>query len=443
MTPEVSVDIHDVTAHRKDGSCLEMAVSISQVMLAEKRHFVAILRDLTDRRKIEATLRESSLRFRELFEQSEDAIIFAKPGGSAIIDANATAERLFEYSRGELVHEGVAAICRPADIAWLRNVLGSVSASKPLQLDFMAARCKSGKEIKISLYCKVIVIMGVEVLYCTIRDISDRIRMEAEARDMQAKLIQANKMTSLGLLVSGVAHEINNPNTFIMANTEILGRTWADAMTVLREYYREHGDFQLGGLPFTALDETAPQLFSGIIAGSKRIDSIVSDLKNFARDERGNNAGIVDINRVATNAVTMIHHQILKFTDNFRFDPGEDIPPVAGSFQQLEQVLINLLLNACHALPSRSSSIRIITGYDAAAGRVVVTISDEGRGMTREESRRIMEPFFTTKLDSGGTGLGLSISNSIIREHKGTLDFESTPGKGTDFVISLPAMLKP
>jgi len=443
-TPESnSVAIHDVTARRQDGLSLEMAVSVSKIMLGERLQYLAILRDFTDRRKIEASLRESSTRFRELFEQTEDAIIFLKPGSGTIIDANATAERLFGYTKSELTDGGLALICRENEVAWLQDTIGSVRAAKIIQLENIIVLCKDGRQINISLYSKSVIIMGVAMTYCTIRDISDRVRMEAEARDMQAKLIQANKMTSLGMLVSGVAHEINNPNTFIMANAELLGRTWADALDVLREYYQEHGDFQLGGLPFSVIEKSSPTLFSGILEGAKRIDGIVHNLKEFTREERDGNAVSVDINRVATTAVTIIHHQLMKYTENFRLELAGDIPPVKGSYQQLEQVVINLLLNACHALPSKNSFIWLNTGFDADTGQVIVTLRDEGRGMTREESDRIMEPFFTTKLDSGGTGLGLSISNSIIKEHHGTLEFESEPGKGTVFFIKLPVSNQP
>jgi len=438
-----SVTILDVIAKRQDGFTLEMAVSVSQINLGENLQYLAILRDFTDRRKIETSLRESSVRFRELFEQTEDAIIFFKPGCGTIIDANATAERLFGYSRSKLTDGGLPLICRASELAWLQDIISNVTAARVLQLQNLIALNRDGKEINISLHAKTVTIMGVAMTYCTIRDISDRIRMETEARDMQAKLIQANKMTSLGLLVSGVAHEINNPNAFIMANAELLNRTWVDAIAVLREYYQEHGDFQLGGLPFSVIEKSSPTLFSGIIEGAKRIDGIVDNLREFAREERGGNIVSVDINRVATTAVTIIHHQLMKYTMNFRLELGGDIPPVKGSYQQLEQVIINLLLNAGQALPSKNSFIWLDTGFDADTGQVIVTLRDEGRGMTPEESDRIMEPFFTTKLDSGGTGLGLSISNSIIKEHNGTLEFESEPGKGTVFFIKLPVSNQP
>ena len=111
---------------------------------------------------------------------------------------------------------------------------------------------------------------------------------------------------------------------------------------------------------------------------------------------------------------------------------------MCSSDLQLGQVVINLVMNACQALPDKGSGIWVSTALDQAEGMVVVTVRDEGRGFSAEEGARIMEPFFTTKLDRGGTGLGLSISDSIVKEHGGSLQFTSAPGRGTTFSVRLP-----
>jgi signal transduction histidine kinase len=246
-------------------------------------------------------------------------------------------------------------------------------------------------------------------------------------------------MTSLGLLVAGVAHEINNPNNFIMANSQLLERVWQDALKVLREYYREHGDFQIGGISFSEMNEDSSRLFAGILDGSRRINEIVNNLKGFARKDRHSTEHGVEVNRVVTAAITILHHQLMKHTDNLHHDLTAEIPPVNGSSQQLEQVVINLLMNACEALPHRQSGIWVTTGYDPGDGQVTIIIRDEGFGMPGQVSSRMMEPFFTTRLDRGGTGLGLFISQSIVKEHDGTLEFTSEPGKGTTFIVKIPA----
>jgi signal transduction histidine kinase len=147
----------------------------------------------------------------------------------------------------------------------------------------------------------------------------------------------------------------------------------------------------------------------------------------------------VDVNQVAESAVSMLHHELVKYTGNFHLELAKNIPKVKGSSQQLGQVFINLLTNACHALPDRHAGVWLTTGFDAAACQVSITVRDEGCGIERDVFSRIMEPFFTTRLDEGGTGLGLSICNSIIKEQHGSLEFISEPGQGTTFIVRLPA----
>jgi PAS domain S-box-containing protein len=395
--------------------------------------------DITERKEAEQALQESETRFRQIFEQSEDAIIFFKPGACSIIDVNETTEILYGYTKAELKGGGLERLCKPEDFARLSRVISAMSHEGVSSLDRIVNLRKDGSEFIVSVRGKLIILLGVPIIFCTVRDISERVRMEEEARDIQAKLIHANKMTSLGLLVAGVAHEINNPNNFIMANSQILERVWQDALKVLREYYRDHGDFQVGGVPFSAMNEDSSRLFAGILDGSRRINDIVNNLKGFARQDRNATEHGVDVNRVVTIAVTMLHHQLIKHTDKFHLDLTEDIPQVDGSSQQLEQVVVNLLMNACQALPRKQCGIWVTTGYDSEAGQVTISVRDEGLGISGQVSNRMLEPFFTTKLDRGGTGLGLFISQSIIKEHDGTLEFTSEPGKGATFIVKIPA----
>ena len=117
---------------------------------------------------------------------------------------------------------------------------------------------------------------------------------------------------------------------------------------------------------------------------------------------------------------------------------AEDLPSAQGKPQQIEQVIINLIMNALQALPGKNAGVTVTTAADIDASAITITICDEGKGMPREILERITEPFFSTRLEQGGTGLGLSISAAIVREHNGTLKFESTPGSGTIATLSLP-----
>ena len=135
----------------------------------------------------------------------------------------------------------------------------------------------------------------------------------------------------------------------------------------------------------------------------------------------------------------MLDNEINKRTKNFHVEYGNELPEIRGSSQELEQVVINLLINALEALPSTDSGILVTTSYDPSAGEIVVEIRDEGTGIPENMLDKIMEPFFTTKQETGGTGLGLPISASIVRDHKGSLQFQSERGKGTRTFIRLPA----
>ena len=430
----------ELSGRRCNRSQLIMEVSLSPILQDNRQEFLLIMRDITSRREAARALRESENRFREIFEQSEDAIIFFKPGGCSIIDVNATAIKLFGYAREEFFSGGPDLLVSPEDSSRFSAVIAEVNKTTlPHGDNFNAMRRDRGDFI-VSMRCKVMTLQGVDVVFCTFRDITDRIRMEEEAREIQAKLIQANKMTSLGLLVSGVAHEINNPNNYILANARILAQSWSDARNILTEYAAENGDFLLGGIPFSQLAQSSDDLYAGILDGAQRINEIVKNLKGFARQDRPATAVRFDLNLVATSAVAIIRNELVRHTENFQVDLAADLPPAFGSAQQIGQVVINLLMNACQALPSRKHGIWLATGYDTERTEVVISVRDEGYGISAEESRRILEPFFTTKLDSGGTGLGLSICQSIVREHHGRLEFSSELGQGSVFSVYLPTI---
>ena len=270
------------------------------------------------------------------------------------------------------------------------------------------------------------------------RDISERKKAEEQARLHQQQLMQASKMVALGTLVSGVAHEVNNPNNFIMLNSPILKEAWDNAMPILEKYYEENGDFILGGMKYTEMRENIPSLFSGISDGAKRIKQIVDDLKNYVRDNTADLDQSVDINEVLKSAVSLLSNMIKKSTNRFSIKYGNNLPLLHGNFQRLEQVIINLIQNACQALPDTQKGIFISVQSIKEKSTIVINVRDEGMGIPPETLLNITDPFFTTKHDSGGVGLGLSISSKIVEEHGGTLNFESEIGAGTNVEIKLP-----
>ncbi len=271
------------------------------------------------------------------------------------------------------------------------------------------------------------------------RDVSVRVRLEKEAGEIQAKLIQTNKMTSLGTLVSGVAHEINNPNSFIMTNADLFNAIWKDVYKKLKEQDRNNEHTQFGGIPFSELETVVPTLLRGIYEGSGRIKNIVDNLKDFAKSDKRYLYEKVDVNRAVRTASSILDSHIKQCTDNYYLSCKDSIPYINGNSQQIEQVVINLIMNSLQALPDRESSVIVSTYCDSENGLVVIKVEDEGTGISESVMDRITEPFFTTKMESGGTGLGLSISYSIINEHSGSLEFMSEENTRTAAFIKLPA----
>ena len=242
------------------------------------------------------------------------------------------------------------------------------------------------------------------------------------------------------MIVSGVAHEVNNPNNLVMFNAPMILSAWDDAIPVLDAFLRENGDFSLGGLPYSEMREVVPRLATGISDASARIKAIVENLKDFARQDIPNRQAPVQVNDIVRLAVTILNHEILHTTHHFEVAYGEGLPPVMGSSQRLEQVVINLLNNALQSLSSNRQGIRVTTRLVPETGKVEVCVEDEGVGMSPKVLARIKEPFFSTRLENGGLGLGVSICRSIVQEHGGTLEFESEVGKGTRAVVRLPGI---
>jgi polar amino acid transport system substrate-binding protein len=247
-------------------------------------------------------------------------------------------------------------------------------------------------------------------------------------------------MASLGILVSGVAHEINNPNNYIMLNSELLGRAWGDVDHILEEYHETHGDFDVAGIPYEEVKEQIGQLAGGITAGAKRIENIIAVLRDFSRQESGEHTSKVAVNDVIKAALVIINNLIVKSTNQFTVTYGEQMPPVNGNFQRLEQVIINLLTNACQSLPSKDRAIAVRTYHDPIQQKNIIEIADEGIGIPESVLPHILDPFYTTKRDDGGTGLGLSISYSIIKEHNGEITFVSKADHGTTATVSIPSL---
>src|SRR6185503_3312057 len=266
--------------------------------------------------------------------------------------------------------------------------------------------------------------LEAEVLARTqaIREAHDRLQREVTQRHrMEAQLRRAQKLEALGRLAAGIAHEINNPLAFVIANLQ---------------YVRDALDLPTGDLQKAPLDELASALAEACVGG-ERIKQIVRDLKAFAQPH-DESLAVVDLRPVLDFSLKMAAAEIRRRAQLVtRFD---DVPAVWAISGRLEQVFVNLLVNAAQAIPPgavASNQIRV-TARVVEDG-VAVEIADTGVGIPAGNLERIFDPFFTTKPVGVGTGLGLSICHSIVTAFGGELTVESEEGKGSTFRVSLPS----
>lgn len=271
-----------------------------------------------------------------------------------------------------------------------------------------------------------------------INDITELKKAEIATEIKNRQLMQADKMASLGILVSGIAHEINNPNNFILLNVHLFSQIWKDITPILDEYYNNNGDFVLAGMLYSKSKEKISQSLDGILQGSERIKNITKSLTEYAKADSGHLNEPVDINKVVEMAILITNNLIKKSTDNFIVKYDDHIPILKGNEQQIEQVIINLITNACQSLGTKTALIKVSTHYKPEEKIVEIIVNDEGVGINENDLKYIMDPFFTTKRNLGGTGLGLSVTYSIIENHGGNIILNSEVGNGTTVIVTLP-----
>jgi polar amino acid transport system substrate-binding protein len=270
------------------------------------------------------------------------------------------------------------------------------------------------------------------------QEVQERKRAAEALRQGQQQLIQADKMASLGILVAGMAHEINNPNALILLNTPLVLDYIRDTKPIVDAYAAENRGFMVAGLEYSRISSKLPTKISEIQDCAYKIKRIVDDLKDFARQDDAENVSLFSINTTAQMALRFVENKIQKSTNHFSTIYAPDLPLVSGNLHRIEQVILNLILNACQALRTPEESITLKTSFDRKKKMVVLEVIDQGEGIAAENLPRLMDPFFTTKRKLGGTGLGLSVSSGIVKEHHGVLEYKSKLGKGTTAILKLP-----
>ena len=239
-----------------------------------------------------------------------------------------------------------------------------------------------------------------------------------EERRLENSLMQAGKLAAIGQLAAGVAHEINNPLTAIKANAQMLQM-------------------------FISPDDENYESVELISQASERAEKVVRGLLDFSRQAQYD-FELTDVNESMLQALSLVSYQMTSTNVNVVLELAEDLPPVKASWQHLQSVWLNMLINARDALQDSDMErkVDVITRLDPNGDYIQVLVEDNGRGMTEAEQAHIFEPFYTTKAPGQGTGLGLATSHRIIEQHGGEISVLSKPGIGTTFVIRFPAHLE-
>jgi PAS domain S-box-containing protein len=282
------------------------------------------------------------------------------------------------------------------------------------------------------------------------QDVSAWRQSEDELVWAQAQLVQQEKMASIGQLAAGVAHEINNPLGYVKSNLGTLANYLRDVLRVIDAYQDAERLAKVDdsawetvnnvkrGVDLDYVRKDMLDLVAESQEGVRRMEKIVGDLKDFSRTESDEALALADLHRGLESTLNIVYNEV-KYKATVEKEYG-DLPLVECRLSQLNQVFMNLLVNASQAIAERGV-IRLVTGVDG--NEVWVDIIDNGVGIAPELMGRIFDPFFTTKPIGSGTGLGLSLSYRIVEEHHGHIEVDSEPGSGTRFRVRLPIRQQP
>ncbi|MGB3222272.1 MAG: PAS domain S-box protein [Desulforhopalus sp.] len=433
---------------KKDGTGIWVSLSGRTVRekLSQDFYLEVFCLDITEKKKAEDSLRREKNIFSKVME--------TVPVGIALLDrsqqisfANSRAETIWKLgpSRDHIGNFPLEWFFTELDGTPLPHdenpFIKTIATQETIEAQRIRLQWPNGEDVIISFNIAPMLDRNHKVreLVMAFQDITDKVEAEKKNALQQEQLVMADRMISLGILLSGVAHEINNPNTFILSNAQLFQEAWQTADIILDEYYRENGDFHLGGLPYSSFKSRIPTLCSRIIEGSRRIKRIVHELRQYAAGEVEQAKTNVDLNGVIQSAHILLGNMIKKSTTRFTVNLDPKLPPVRGNFQRLEQVVINIIQNACQSLHSSDDTIVVVTEYDDNSRTIQLTCRDQGIGIPSEHLVHVTDPFFTTKRNIGGVGLGLSISSNIILEHSGHMEISSNEEHGTVVVIRIPA----
>jgi PAS domain S-box-containing protein len=408
-----------------------------------------VSRNITDRKRAEEAIRASEERYRELFENASDLVFTTDLEARRLTSLNRVAEQTIGYSREEAARMEFQRLVDPRHWHRIEEARQRLLAGESAVTFELEARAKDGRRVMLEVKPGLIYKEGKPVEMQGIgRDITGREVAEMELR-------HAQKLESVGRLASGIAHEINTPIQFVGDNTRFLQDSFAGLQTLLSKYQELRDAATSGTVSLDLLAEVRrveeesdcaylleeiPKALTQTLDGVTRVATIVRAMKDFAHPESKEKAA-TDLNKALLSTLTVARNE-LKYVADVETDLG-DLPLVVCNISDLNQVFLNLLVNAAHAIgevvkgTGEKGKIRVRTVADGKT--VLVTITDTGCGIPEGIHSKVFDPFFTTKEVGRGTGQGLAIARSVVVErHKGSLTFESEVGKGTTFYLRLP-----
>ncbi|HUI52886.1 MAG TPA: ATP-binding protein [Terriglobales bacterium] len=363
-----------------------------------------------DNSQLYTTLEQKAFEVARLKDFSENIVESLNVGVLAVdlygtVEAwNSRMEQLFQVSRADAVGQPLASLL-PLELV---QEISSRGETEQVTGIYKQRLQHQGRSMVLNVSITPLVSKAGERIgrLLLFDDVTQRERMEEQ-------MTQTEKLTSLGLLAAGVAHEVNTPLAVISNYIQMLARQMPE------------------GDPRQAIIEK-------IVKQTFRASEIVNNLLNFSRTGPSALAD-VDVNRVVEETLSLVAHPLKTSQIQVVKHLGDGLPPVRGSENKLQQVFLNLFLNARDAMPT-GGILEVRTG--SHNGSVEIEVADTGNGIPRDHIHKIFDPFFTTKPGGRGTGLGLSVSYGIIKEHAGKIDVRSTPGRGTSFHVEFPAVGK-
>jgi PAS domain S-box-containing protein len=415
---------HAVAALRSGAKDFVLKHQLSRLVPAIDRE----LRDSEIRIKhalAERTLRATEASFRAAFELIPDGVLIARDG--LVVHANRSASAMLGATgQDDLVHRSLFDLFGTSDQESVRERMNELHRSNAaVALGELTMVRVDGDLVHVETTATSVLFDGEPAVLSVMRDVSAR-------RELVARTMQVDRMLAVGTLAAGVGHEINNPLAYVMANLAYASDEVASAQRQLQEL----GEREPSALTVAAALSEVVTVLAEVDEGARRIRDIARDLNTFARNDE--ELRLVDLRVVADSALRMAAPEVRRRARVVR--QYEEVPPVRGSASRLSQVLLNLIINAAHAISTGSyDSHEIAVRIRSRGPSVILEVCDTGCGIPPENRDRLFTPFFTTKPVGQGTGLGLSISQRIVRSFGGDIEVESTPGRGTTMRVILPA----